>query len=131
QHTVNGASVCVLNTRTFSQADYDAVGEVLLPPRQLGLIALPQAAVEVIRDAFTQPLGYTMNAPARVTLQPLGSAGYVIQNYNDRRVTVTLSAPYGADTGFKDGFSGKAYAIEGRDVEVVIGARGRVWLQAQ
>jgi len=131
QHMVNGASVCVLNTRTFSQADYDAVGEVLLPPRQLGLIALPQAAVEVIRDAFTQPLGYTMNAPARVTLQPLGSAGYVIQNYNDRRVTVTLSAPYGADTGFKDGFSGKAYAIEGRDVEVVIGARGRVWLQAQ
>ncbi|MDZ4858314.1 MAG: hypothetical protein SGI88_04970 [Candidatus Hydrogenedentes bacterium] len=130
QHTVDGASIYVLNTRTFSQADYDAAGEVLLPPRRLGLIALPQAAVEVIRDAFTRPLGYTMDAPARVTLQPLGAAGYMIQNYNDRSVTVRLSAPYGGEGRLTDQFSGKSYA-SADDVEIMIGARGRAWLQAK
>lgn len=93
---IDGAKVYVLNTRTFSQADYDAVGEVLLPPRQLGLMELPDTAVNTIREAFTLPFGYKMEAPVRVTLQPLGSAQFVIQNYTPANCTVRLSAPFAA-----------------------------------
>ena len=130
--TVNeegGAKIYVLNTRTFSQADYEAVGEVLLPPRQLGLMELPDAAANTIREAFTLPLGYKMEAPVRVTLQPLGPSQFVIQNYTPRKQTVRLSAPYGAKGSLIDRFTGKSYALQGRQIDVPIASRARVWLE--
>lgn len=132
--TVNetdGAKVYVLNTRTFSQADYDAVGEVLLPPRQLGLMELPEGAVNTIREAFTLPLGYKMEAPVRVTLQPLGTAQFVIQNCTPANCTVRLSAPFASKGKIRDQFSGKTYTAQGRQIDVSIPARSRVWLASQ
>lgn len=128
RHQVDGASIYVLNTRTFSQADYDAVGEVLLPPRPLGIVELPQAAVEVVRDAFTVPLGYRLKAPARITLQPLGTGQYVIQNYTETEQSVRLSARFGAET-VVDQFSGRRHTRRGRELDLTIGPRSRVWLR--
>lgn len=132
--TVNetgGAKIYVLNTRTFSQADYDAVGEVLLPPRPLGILELPQAAVDKIREAFTTPLGYKMEAPARVTLQPLGATQFVIQNYTAKNASVRFSAPYGSSGGFSDRLGEKTYTLQGRQLDISIPARGRVWLSGK
>ncbi|MCC6795613.1 MAG: hypothetical protein IT366_10885 [Candidatus Hydrogenedentes bacterium] len=132
--TVNetdGAKVYVLNTRTFSQADYDAVGEVLLPPRQLGLMELPEAAVNTIREAFTLPLGYKMEAPVRVTLQPLGPSQFVIQNYTSANCAVRLSASFAAKGKIRDQFSGRTYTPQGRQIDIPIPSRSRVWLAAQ
>lgn len=80
----------ILRTFTFTQADYDAVGEVLLPPKLLGLLEIPRVWVNEIRDAFTLPLGYRVDAPTRVTVQPLGPAGTFVINYNEREVTVII-----------------------------------------
>lgn len=125
---IDGAKIYVLNTRTFSQADYDAVGEVLLPPRPLGLMELPDAAVNTIREAFTVPLGYKLEAPVRVTLQPLGSDQFVIQNYTPRDVAVRLSTPYASKGSLTDQFSGRTHKLDGRQTVIPIAARSRVWL---
>ncbi|MCC6153650.1 MAG: hypothetical protein IT367_07815 [Candidatus Hydrogenedentes bacterium] len=128
---IEGAKVYVLNTRTFSQADYDAVGEVLLPPRQLGLLELPEGAVNVIREAFTLPLGYKMEAPVRVTLQPLGPAQFVIQNYTPANCNVRLSATFASKGKIRDQLSGKTFTPQGRQIDIAIPSRSRVWLAAQ
>lgn len=123
-----GAKIYVLNTRTFSQEDYVAVGEVLLPPRQLGLMELPEAAVNVVREAFTGPFGYKMEAPVRVSLQPLGTAQFVIQNYTSGNATVRFSAPYHTEGKLVDRLSGKAFALKGRQIDVPMAPRTRVWM---
>jgi len=92
---VGQAEIFVLNCETFSQADFDAVGEYLLSPRALGMLEVPQAWADAIRQAFGGP-GPVMEAPVRVTLQPLGEAGWLVQNYNLEPVTVRLD--FGADT---------------------------------
>ena len=48
--TVNNISL--LNTHTYDQADFDAVGEVLLCPRRLGLLSLGEPALTAFRTAF-------------------------------------------------------------------------------
>ena len=81
----------VLRAFTFTQEDYDAVGEVLLPPKLLGLLEIPRTWANEIRDAFTLPYGYTVDAPTRVTVQPLGEAGTFVVNYNEREASVTIA----------------------------------------
>jgi len=80
----------VLRAFTFTQEDYDAVGEVLLPPKMLGLLEIPRAWANEIRDAFTLPFGYSVDAPPRVTVQPLGEKGTFVVNYNEHEVSVTI-----------------------------------------
>jgi hypothetical protein len=92
---------------------------------------LPEAAVNTIREAFTIPLGYKMEAPVRVTLQPLGPAQFVIQNYTPGKQTVRLSAPYGATGSLVDRFTGKSYALTGRQIDIPVASRARVWLVGQ
>ena len=66
--------IAVLNTHTFSQADFDAVGEVLLWPRPLGLLAMEGQPLQALRAAFRDPdaalfdgpeLRYTSPSPGR------------------------------------------------------------------
>ncbi|MHC4565461.1 MAG: hypothetical protein ACYTE3_06835, partial [Planctomycetota bacterium] len=62
--------VVLLNTHTYNQADFDAVGEVLLCPRPLGLLEMREPALSTLRDAF----GSTAFAgPGCVTYHPFGS----------------------------------------------------------
>ncbi len=42
ENNFNGTKIFTLNTHTFSQADFDRVGEVLLCPKPLGLLEVPQ-----------------------------------------------------------------------------------------
>ena len=82
--------VYVLNTHTFSQADFDAVGEVLLCPKPLGLMELPETWANVIRSAFVEKQSFQLKAPTRVTIQPF-SDYYMLHNYNISKVSVVLS----------------------------------------
>lgn len=89
------ASVYVLNVHTFTQADFDRVGEVLLAPRDLGLLNLPQPWVDSLRSALAKPLGVELRAPARVTLQPVTPGAWFIQNYNDFNADIEFLLPTG------------------------------------
>jgi len=115
-------NVTVLNTRTFSQADFDAVGEVLLSPRDLGIVHLPEEWLKIIRTAFGHGADWMFHAPARVTCQKLGPSGWVIQNYNDSA----------AECGF--GFAKPVNlqaALTGEPLDrlFTLPARGRLWVE--
>ncbi|MCK5822269.1 MAG: hypothetical protein KAH17_10285, partial [Bacteroidales bacterium] len=60
---VSNENIFTMNTHTFSQSDFDAVGEVLLCPRPLGLLEIPQTWANELRDAFITNFDYDFNAP--------------------------------------------------------------------
>lgn len=90
RHVTRGGTVYVLNTQTFRQEDFDAVNEVLLSPKDLGLLYLPREQANILRNAFLEGLGITLDAPTRVTFQPFGNR-YMIYNYNDEPVDIDLN----------------------------------------
>ncbi len=136
--------IALLNTHTYSQADFDAVGEVLLCPRPLGLLDMQGPALSALREAFGNgsaslaELGIsTFDGPACVTFHPFGSQSCVIQNFNETAVNVTITVRIQGDKSdrFVDGFSGQPIAIRGAKpdgrviLDLSIPARGRVWVQ--
>lgn len=140
--------VTLLNTHTYNQADFDAVHEVLLCPRPLGLLAMDGPALIALREAFgngtpgLQNLGIpAFDGPVCVTFHPFGlagKAGCVIQNFNDKpaNVTITLKAEKGSPREFVEAFSGKPIPVRVIEagnriaLDLSIPARGRVWVQA-
>jgi hypothetical protein len=125
---VGKGSVYVLNTYTYTQEDFDAVGEVLLAPQPLGLMTVPNEWVNTIRRAFIEPLGHDFTAPARITLQPLGDSGYVIQNYRDDAAEIELVLPESLGENLINGITGKPIPIEGRTFRGTLAARDRIWM---
>jgi hypothetical protein len=104
-----GGRISLLNTHTYSQADFDAVGEVLLCPRPLGLLSLEGPPLAALRNAFRGATSPVFNAPSGVTFHPFsatGDAGFVVQNFNAQEASVTVGAR-----------------------NLTIPARGRVWIQ--
>jgi hypothetical protein len=87
EQEAEGGRVLVLNTRTFSEADFRAAGEYLLCPRPLGLADLPRAAADALRGPLLQPLGMQMSAPAGVGLY-LFEGARCLYNFRDEPVRV-------------------------------------------
>ncbi len=115
-------NIYVLNSHTFSQADFDAVGEVLLSPRPLGILEIPDEWANVIRRIFNHQLPYEMQAPSRVTSQPLSNGDVIIHNYKKEPVEIQLSGFEYADI---DGFTGKSLNMKGI---LKVEPRSRIWL---
>jgi len=110
--TVNNISL--LNTHTYDQADFDAVGEVLLCPRPLRLLSLGEPALTALRTAFAGGKPPAFEGPASVTYHPFADASRgdcVLQNFNDRAVKVSLT--------LTEGEVRRAFTIPPRD---------RVWI---
>ena len=131
--------VVLLNTHTYNQADFDAVGEVLLCPRPLGLLDMQEPSLSILRQAFS---GRAFLGPACVTYHPFGSLASgdcVIQNFNNRAVNValTLAGQQDAPGQFVDLFSGKHIPVRpagsGNNVTLAlpIPARSRVWIRPE
>ena len=132
-------SVTLLNTHTYSQADFDAVGEVLLCPRPLGLLSLGGPALAALRAAFNGGRPPILEGPASVTYHPFAGApagACVLQNFNDEAVDVSLILS--ADrVRLVDRFSGAP--ISGRAeragdavrLTFTSPARGRVWAEPE
>jgi len=121
------SEIYILNTHTFSEADFEAVGEVLLCPRQLGLLDLPQSWANSIREVFNGGLNVALDAPARVAMQTLSNGDIVIHNYNQAAVDIHLS---GIDfSGYSDGFENVKPEIGEKSLSMNLGPRSRVWLR--
>jgi hypothetical protein len=82
--------VMMWNVRTFSEADFEKVGEVLLPPRPLGLASLPEELSNELRRLALSPLGVTLEAPAGVAYYILGGA-HCLYNFQNAAVDVKLN----------------------------------------
>jgi len=128
EHRVDRSRVIVLNVHTFSQADFDAVGEVLLAPRPLGLLEIPPGWVGQVREAFGDAPHAKLRAPSRVTLQPLQIRGWFVQNYNPHPVHVELELEPGLAGPWVDGFTGKTLSPVSGVLGHTLPARSRWWI---
>ena len=122
-------NICVLNSHTFSQQDFDAVGEVLLCPRQLGLLELPKPWVNTIRSAFQQNDSPLLDAPSRVTMQQLADKSLVIHNYNQEPTEIQIQIAPTAK--YTDAFTGKPINSNEQDHKLTMEPRSRVWIKEQ
>jgi len=126
--------IALLNTHTYSQADFDAVGEVLLSPRPLGLLEMNEPALSALREAFG---GTAFEGPACVTYHPFGSGNCVIQNFNDKAVNIAVSVNIekSKSNKFIDAFSGKPIGVHSTGsgkkaaLNISIPARSRIWIR--
>jgi len=125
----SGNMIYTLNTHTFSQADFDRVGEVLLCPKPLGMLEVPQDWANTIRQIFNNPLNIKLDAPARVALQPLAESGWVVHNYNREPVQVSLKAEGIGQGALTNGFNGEKINTEGESLNLQLGPRSRIWLK--
>ena len=127
----------LLNTHTYSQADFDAVGEVLLCPRPLGLLGINGSALSALREAFG---GTTFDGPSCVTYHPFASScsgSYVIQNFNNKTVNVTVSVQIqkGKSNKFVEAFSGNPIPTRinkpknHNALDLSIPSRSRIWIR--
>lgn len=126
-HAVGAGRISVLNLHMFTQEDFDAANEVLLSPRNLGLLNIPQPWANTLRRVFQGGGEVLADAPTRVTMQPLGESGWFIQNYNTAPAEITLKgAPLGR---LSDGFSGAVLLESGNELKYAVPPRARLWVQ--
>jgi hypothetical protein len=121
-------NIALINTHTFSQADFDAVGEVLLCPRQLGLLEVPNYWANQIRLAFHVEESVILDAPARVTFQQLADGSFVLHNYNQSKTWVEIQLPKKAK--WIDRFTGNTLKTEGKLVKLEMTPRSRIWCES-
>jgi hypothetical protein len=107
----------VLNSHTFSQADFDAVGEVLLCPGKLGLMEIPDEWAHTIRAVFNEPLGIGFKAPVRVTFQPFGE--------NEIMVHVEVDENF----DYYNVLDGMLLPEEGSTIRLEMPGRSRIWIR--
>lgn len=127
RHVFEGSAIYVLNSHTYAQEDFDAVGEVLLAPQPLGLLALPEPWLRELRLAF-DPATPLREAPARVTCQPLGEEGWYIQNYAAIPALVSLQILTPGMTVY-DGHTGARIGATPGTFQQTLPARGRWWVR--
>lgn len=123
-------NVAVINTHTFSQADFDAVGEVLLCPKQIGLLELPAQWMSAIRSVFQREDIPVLDASSRVTLQMLNNNSYVLHNYNQQKSHATLHLKNSGGS-ITDGFTGETIPVNNGSISLEMSPRSRIWLQIQ
>ncbi len=119
--------IYVLNSHTFSEADFKAVGEVLLCPRPLGLLDLPTSWANTIRYIFNEQIQIELNAPTRVTMQPMENGDIILHNYNKEEVELQLNGL--EDHGFLDAFTGQK--VDTASGTLKMKPRSRIWLRAE
>jgi hypothetical protein len=118
-------NIFVLNTYTFSQEDFDAVGEVLLCPKQIGLLELPKSWVNIIRSAFYSGEEPVLDAASRVTSQLLSDGSFVIHNYNREKTVVNIQLTKAGN--YVDGFTGKEIESNENEINLLMEPRSRLW----
>ena len=127
----NGGVIFTINTHTFSQADFDKVGEVLLCPKPLGLLELPKSWANKLREAFTTGLDTKLDAPTRVVIQPLGATGWVVHNYNKTKETITLTSDRLNNMELVNGFTGEIIKADNNELTLTLEPRSRIWIKTK
>lgn len=122
---VRNKNVTVVNTHTFSQSDFDAVGEVLLCPRQIGLLELPKSWVNQISSCFETDSGIAIDAPSRVVFQQLSDGSFILHNYNQVITTVEIKTK--GKNEWIDAFSENKLEKAGGKIKIEMQPRSRIW----
>ncbi len=121
-------NIFVLNAHTFSQVDFDAVGEVLLCPKPLGFLKVPKDWANTIRKVFNAPLDIHLDAPVKVSLQTLVNGDILIHNYNDDKTEAKLSTN---GLNYVDVITNKDLSVKNDTAFLNMPARSRMWLRTR
>ncbi|MEN8193273.1 MAG: hypothetical protein ABFS12_10685, partial [Bacteroidota bacterium] len=122
-------SIYTLNTHTFSQKDFDKVGEVLLCPRQLGLLDLPRSWTNKIRESFNSGLNIHLDAPSRVVIQPIGNLGWIFHNYNKTETTISFTSDKIVNAKLINGLTGGEFNHSGNNITLNLKPRSRIFVK--
>lgn len=125
----NKAKIFTINSHTFDQEDFDRVGEVLLCPKQLGLLEIPREWANKVRKTFTEPLGISIDAPTRIAVQQLGSSGLIIHNFNKSEHNIIINSEMLRGKKIIDGFTNEELIIEGNTFSTNLKPRSRQWIK--
>ena len=125
------ANFFTLNSHTFSQEDFDKVGEVLLCPKPLGLLELPKSWANNIRSTFVSELNFTLDAPTRISMQQLGSSGWIFHNYNTTEVEISFSTDMLKRVELINGFSDEQIIVKDNEMKFTIKPRSRIWVKVK
>jgi hypothetical protein len=121
--------VYTLNTHTFSQEDFDNVSEVLLCPRPLGLLEIPESWANMLRQPFNSALGFELAAPTRIVVQPLEASGWLIHNYNETKGHLSLKTVEITNEKLVNGFTGKAIPHKNKALSLTLPPRSKIWVK--
>jgi len=125
--------IAVWNVHTFSQEDFDRVGERLLTPRPLGLLEAPKEWITVMRYMHTHGLPLMSPTGSRVTMQSLSGTGYFVQNYNNEATDVAMWFENGVHEGVvyepteEGGYEGRD--LRGDRLRFAMPARSGLWIK--
>ena len=120
--------IFVLNSHTFSDEDFKAVGEVLLSPKELGLLALPKDWMHSLRAVFNAKLKIKLDAPSRISMQPLENGDIILHNYNREYVDVILESSDFNKT-LEDVFKKQELSLDNNSLLIPMEPRSRTWLK--
>ncbi len=127
-----GGKLAVLNSHTFSEADFQAVNEVLLAPRPVALLELPEAVLAAVRNVFLPTGHLRLVGPARVALHAFASGDVVVCNFNGEPVNVLLEGVPVQDAQLVGLETAKSWLrVAGGSVHLRLGARSHVWLKLE
>jgi len=124
-------NIFTLNSHTFSQEDFDKVGEVLLCPKPLGLLEIPKEWANIIRNVFTSNLDFELNAATRISVQPLGDAGWIFHNYNKTKEKIFFTKQNMGGEKLLNGFTGEIFNTNDDTLNLSIGPRSRLWIKIE
>ncbi|MEX2016151.1 MAG: hypothetical protein WD873_05890, partial [Candidatus Hydrogenedentales bacterium] len=129
--SLESGELLVLNTHTFSQADFDAVGEVLLAPKPLGLLSLPHQVQSKIRRAFGVDYPFRTLSGNQFSVQPLaGNAGYFVHNWQDESTLPLYLNIRALDPELLKTFQDQIHPIHDPDyIAIGLKPRSRAWLR--
>ncbi len=88
--TREGGRAMVLCLSTFSQPDFDAIGERFLAPAPVSFLNLPQEAINRIRRSIVHRRPIAVDLPTRVGFYDLGDV-VVVENFRDADVAIGLN----------------------------------------
>lgn len=122
-------NIFTLNSHTFSQQDFDNVGEVLLCPKPLGLLEIPKNWANQLRKTFLNPIEIEIDAPTKVTVQKLGLSDYVFHNYNKKAETISFKSAKVTNSKILNVFTGEEIKSEKDTFSLNINPRSRIWIK--
>lgn len=122
-------TIFTLNSHTFSQADFDAVGEVLLSPKPLGLLEIPTIWANTIRNEIVSPLNFKLNAPTRIVVQPMGDSAWMFHNYNQTNKDFSFSKPGLSKMKLINVFTEEVLPTNGDTLKLSLQPRSRIWVK--
>ena len=125
------ANIFTLNSHTFSQEDFDKVGEVLLCPKPSGLLEIPKKWANTIRNIFTSKLNFELNAATRISVQPTGKAGWIFHNYNKTTQNISLVKQNLGEKKVLNGFTGKVLNTDNDTLNLRLEPRSRMWVKIE